>query len=137
MASFVAITFFVAFFELISHIFPLCTCAGRLGSAGCVICSLPGWRPGGGNKVGQAFCKAERKESCKTKIKKENFQTENLDLVPSTSGRAPKPGLAGEADQEETARGDQVGQKKSFFLYFILFVDQVGQKIFFIYQLVC
>ena len=39
-------------------------------------------------------------------------------MVPSTSGRAPKPGLAGEADQEETARGNQVGDKMVF-LYFL------------------
>ena len=67
--------------------------------------------------MGQAFCKAERKESCKTRIKEEDFQAENLDLVPSTSGRAPKPGLAGEANQEETARGNQVGHKIVFFYF--------------------
>ena len=120
MAFVDAITFWLPFFKLVYHIFPFCTCTGRVGSAGCVICALPGWRPGGGNKVGQAFCKAERKESCKTRIKEEDFQAENLDLVPSTSGRAPKPGLAGEADQEETARGNQVGQKKNSYVFYFV-----------------
>ena len=54
-------------------------------------------------------------------------------MVPSTSGRAPKPGLAGEADQEETARGDQVGHEIFLFIFFVLFVDQVGHKIVFIF----
>ena len=37
-----------------------------------------------------------------------NFQAENPRLVPPPGGAASKPGFAGEADQEETARSDQV-----------------------------